>query len=117
MLRKWIVMSIPLLIANLGAVNPSLSRDYVFENHARSGVPTRVRTFYDCQHHSPGGSGAGTAEHGTVASKFVVQNKCGNLNEPTNEYWYTSNPGFKGLDTVTIPATSGTNVVIKVTVN
>ena len=93
------------------------ARDFTFESHAKSGVPSRIRTFFDCQRHSPGATGGGTAEHGTVVAKFVTQNRCGNPNEPTNEIWYTSTPGFKGVDTVTIAASGNVNVIIEVTVD
>jgi len=116
MVSKRVILSMSLIIISISLINFGFARDYVFENHAKSGVSTRVPTFFNCQTHSPGGGGSGTAEHGTVTSNFVVQNKCGTANEPTNEYWYTSNPGFKGTDTVTIPASAGTNVVVKVTV-
>ena len=35
--------------------------------------------------------------------KDVQINQCGNANEPAKEVWYTSAPGFKGVDTVRFP--------------
>jgi hypothetical protein len=94
----------------------AVATDLQFSAHAKSGEPTRVRTFFDCIRHSPGGGGGAFAEHGTVNVKFVTQKRCGNANEPTNEVWYTSPAGFKGTDTVTIPISGATRVSIDVTV-
>ena len=100
------------------AVQPTTAyaRESQFQAHAKSGEPTRIRTFYNCKRHLPGGGGGAFVEHGTVTVKYVIQNRCGNANEPTNEIWYTSTPGFKGLDTVTLPLGGRTKVNIEVTV-
>jgi hypothetical protein len=71
--------------------------------------------YYNCvKHFAPGRSG--TAEHGTVEGKSSTGNACNNPNEPVEEMWYTSAPGFKGVDTVTFP-TSGNADTIHVTVH
>ena len=44
-----------------------------------------------------------SVEHGTVTLKDVQVNQCGNPNEPAKEVWYTSAPGFKGVDIVKFP--------------
>jgi hypothetical protein len=74
-----------------------------YDRHAKSGQASKIYTFFDCKRHSPEGDGGGTAEHGTVAVKDIIQNRCGNPNEPTREVWYTSSPGFKGIDRVIFP--------------
>jgi hypothetical protein len=74
-----------------------------YDRQAKSGQASKIYTFFDCKRHSPAGDGGGNAEHGTVAVKDVIQNRCGNPNEPTREVWYTSSQGFKGVDRVIFP--------------
>ena len=54
---------------------------------------------------------------GTVTIKFVPQKNCGNAQEPTNEVWYVSPAGFKGVDTLTFPFGARSKEVLNVTVN
>ncbi len=70
-----------------------------FHKTAKSGQPTLIGHIFDCKSHSPVGN-AGALEHGAVTLKDVQMNQCGNPNEPAKEIWYTSTPGFKGVDTV-----------------
>ena len=72
---------------------------------ARPGNPTLIFTFWRC---GAGGASVpyqGTAfvEHGTLTYKDVTNSRCGSPNWQTREVWYTSSPGFKGVDTVTFP--------------
>ncbi len=69
-----------------------------FHKTAKSGQPTLIGHLWDCKLHSPQGNG--TPEHGAVNLKDVQIDQCGNHNEPAKEIWYTSTPGFKGVDTV-----------------
>lgn len=82
---------------------------------ARSGQPTHIWNFYNCQTHNRTGDGGSFVEHGTVSVRDVTQNRCGNANEPAREVWYTSAPGFKGMDKVTFPIGQG-QIVFHVTV-
>jgi hypothetical protein len=83
---------------------------------AISGQPTHIWNFFNCRTHFPMGTTGSFVEHGTVTVKELsTQNRCGNANEPAREVWYTSPPGFKGIDTITFPAGSG-RVIFEVTV-
>jgi hypothetical protein len=74
-----------------------------YDRQARSGQPSKIYTFFDCKRHSPAGDRGANAEHGTVEVKDIIQNRCGNRNEPTREVWYTSSQGFRGVDKVVFP--------------
>jgi hypothetical protein len=74
-----------------------------YDRQAKSGQASKLYTFFDCKRHSPSGDGGGMAEHGAVVVKDIIQNRCGNPNEPTREVWYTSSSGFKGVDRVVFP--------------
>jgi hypothetical protein len=69
---------------------------------ARSGKTVRITTFIDCTNHRPW-QGTAFVDHGTVTYKEGTQSICGNPIEPVREVFYTSNPGFTGVDTVTFP--------------
>ena len=70
--------------------------------HAKSGQPTDIGFFSDCQTHIPS-EYSSFVEHGTVSFTNFFKNQCGNPHEPVKKIWYTSTPGFKGSDTVTFP--------------
>jgi hypothetical protein len=74
-----------------------------YNSHAKSGQAALVGHLYSCSSHVPGGDGGYRVEHGTVTLKDATYNACGNPNEPAREVWYTSTPGFKGVDRVTFP--------------
>jgi hypothetical protein len=64
--------------------------------------PTLIGRFNDsCQHHAPPML-SGTAEHGVVTTKEGVRRACGNSAEPVTEVWYRPEPGFHGVDHVTL---------------
>jgi hypothetical protein len=69
---------------------------------ARSGVTTRIVAFFDCVMHVPF-QGSAFVEHGSLTYKETKGNFCGNPNEPVREVWYTSNPGFVGVDKAVFP--------------
>jgi hypothetical protein len=96
---------IAVLLVAAGAATFSLRASPVsageYNSHAQSGEARRIWMFYGCRHHAP--SAPAFVDHGSVTYKDGVQNRCGNANEPVWEAWYTSAPGFKGLDKVTIP--------------
>lgn len=96
---------------------PASASDITHSTHARSGQLSRIWTFYDCKLHSPIGNSGSYGERGTVTVKFVPQNNCGNAQEPTNEVWYVSPAGFKGLDTVTFRFGSPSKMILNVTVD
>src|ERR1700733_4549770 len=96
---------------------PASASDIVHNPHARSGQLSRIWTFFDCRSHSPIGNTGSYGARGTVTIKFVPQNNCGNPQEPTNEVWYVSPAGFKGVDTVTFPFGSHSKMILNVTVN
>jgi hypothetical protein len=92
--------------AVLLALSSTIGADAVameFNTTARSGQPMLLYTFFDCRRHSPGGDGGAFAEHGAVTIKDVYQNRCGNPNEQARQAWYTSTPGFKGIDKIVFP--------------
>src|SRR5271165_4469433 len=82
---------------------------------SKSGKPVLVGAFVDCRNHVPY-SGTAFVQHGTVTMKSLTINRCGNPKEPTNAYWYTSEPGFKGLDEGNFSYTSGSAIIVHVTV-
>ncbi len=81
----------------LGQAAQATMREY--HKTAKSGQPTLIGHLYDCNSHVPVGN-AGAFEHGAVNLKDVQIDQCGNHNEPAKEIWYTSTPGFKGVDKV-----------------
>lgn len=81
--------------------SPALAGEY--SSHATSGEGKRIWMFYDCRHHAPSAPNGAFVDHGSVTYKDGVHDRCGNANEPVWEVWYTSTPGFKGSDKVTIP--------------
>jgi hypothetical protein len=78
---------------------------------AKSGEPTRIRVFFDCRLHAPFWLNGAFVEHGSIVFKEATLRACGNANEPVRELWYTSNPGFKGVDKVVLPAGQGTGTI------
>ena len=74
------------------------------ERSAPSGIPTHIWTFYNCvgRIRYPF-TGTAFVEHGAVTFKEGVKNRCGLRDVITREVWYTSNPGFTGIDRVTFP--------------
>lgn len=90
---------------------PASAAARVLNKYAKSGEPTLIYTFWSCSSRPPGGGTGSFVEHGTVTMRDVILHKCGDVFEgapgfdvPGREVWYTSNPGFTGLDKVTIPA-------------
>ena len=103
MLRKLIMgLSISLGVA-LNLCQASQAAGIGVNAKAKSGQPTLIGHLYSCTTHSPPGDAGASVEHGTVTLKDVQINQCGNPNEPAKEVWYTSAPGFKGVDTVKFP--------------
>ena len=98
------------LLAIAFAASPASASEY--SKQAKSGEKTLLYRFYDCTRHVPGGQAGATAANGTVTIEDTHLNKCGNPQEPARLVWYTSNPGFKGMDTVTFPAGRGGNSMI-----
>jgi hypothetical protein len=65
----------------------------------KSGVPTRVFTWFNCEARGGPGYGAtGVARHGTISVREARQNRCGMTDYPVAELWYTSQAGFRGRD-------------------
>jgi len=88
----------------------------IFSAHAKSGQATLIRRFYDCQRHNPAGDAGAWVEHGSVTVKDVFRAVCGNAQEPVREVWYTSAPGFIGVDKVTFQIGRSFQLVVNVTV-
>jgi hypothetical protein len=99
------------------SVLPASATDIVHSTHARSGQLSRIWTFFDCRSHTPIGNTGSYGARGTVTVKFVPQKNCGNAQEPTNEVWYVSPAGFKGLDTLTFPFGAHSKMILNVTVD
>jgi hypothetical protein len=95
---------------------PVSASDIMHNTHARLGQLSRIWEFYDCKLHTPIGNTGSYGERGTVTVKFVPQNNCG-AQEPTNEVWYVSPAGFKGLDAVTFPFGARSKMILNVTVD
>jgi hypothetical protein len=82
----------------------------------KSGAPVFIGNFVSCQDHSPY-EGTAFVQHGKVSMKRVTINHCGNPKEPATQYWYVSDPGFKGADEVNFPlAGSGSTLIVHITV-
>ena len=82
---------------------------------ARTGVPVLIGRFVDCKAHVPY-EGTAFVQHGKVALKRVTINQCGNPNEPATAYWYTSDPGYKGIDEANFSYVSGSALIVHITV-
>ena len=81
----------------------------------KSGVPVMIGGFVDCISHTPYDGGA-FVQHGKVTMKRVTLNQCGNPKEPATQYWYVSDPGFKGVDEANFSLASGSAVIVHITV-
>jgi hypothetical protein len=107
------LVSAAISISSAFAGSPGSS---TFDAKAKSGIPSRVKVFFNCTTHYPKTTGA-FADHGTVTLKEVTRKNCGNDNEPAVEMWYTSAAGYKGPDTLSIPYGGGQFTRINVDVN
>jgi hypothetical protein len=112
----------PLIVGLLSAVSATAPAEaaqhtlpYVRSVETKSGVPVVIGNFISCIDHSPF-EGTAFVEHGKVTMKRVTINHCGNPKEPATQYWYVSDPGFKGIDEVNFSSTSGSALLVHVTV-
>jgi hypothetical protein len=81
----------------------------------RTGAPVLIGAFVDCRSHAPY-EGTAFVRHGKVAMKRITLNQCGNPKEPATAYWYTSDPGYKGLDEANFSYVSGSALIVHITV-
>jgi hypothetical protein len=81
----------------------------------RTGAPVLIGRFIDCKAHAPY-EGTAFVQHGKVTMKRTTMNQCGNLNEPATAYWYTSDPGYKGIDEANFSLVSGSALIVHITV-
>ena len=114
--RSRTILSTLILAATLGCLGPGQASSRNEEREAQSGKPTRIFNFFDCTSHIPW-QGTAFVDHGTVTYKDVTQKRCGNPSEPAREVWYTSPPGFTGVDTVTFPFSGGASTIFTITVH
>ena len=112
-----VVRLLPAFVVAAWTFHLTTAGAYTYQSraHAKSGQATLIKLSFDCRYHSPSGGRGAFVEHGTVTAKSVVLNQCGNANEPGYEIWYTSTPGFKGIDHVTIPFSRSGKILIEVT--
>ncbi len=88
----------------LGSFQLAQAAAPVHSVQAKSGQLTHIWNFFLCtRSRVPAGANGFFVEHGTVTIKDVTQNRCGSANWPAREVWYTSPPGFRGVDTITFP--------------
>jgi hypothetical protein len=104
-----------LMFAGRHADAATYSIPIVRDVEAKSGVPVFLENFIDCRTHTPF-EGRAFVQHGTVTMKHVTIDYCSNSKEPANQYWYTSNPGFRGMDEVNFPLASGSALIVHLTV-
>jgi hypothetical protein len=81
----------------------------------RTGVPVLIGRFIDCKAHAPY-EGTAFVQHGNVTMKRTTMNRCGNPNEPATAYYYTSDPGYKGIDEANFSLVSGSARIVHITV-
>jgi hypothetical protein len=81
----------------------------------RTGAPVLIGRFIDCKAHAPY-EGTAFVQHGKVTMKRTTMNQCGNVNEPATAYWYTSDPGYKGIDEANFSMVSGSALIVHITV-
>jgi hypothetical protein len=100
-------LSVAALCAFVQSATAAAYRTYV-ERTAAAGVPTHIWTFANCigRTHYPF-SRTAFVEHGTVTFKESTGTRCGLANVITREVWYTSAPGFVGVDRLTFPRGHG----------
>lgn len=103
----------------VAACNAAQSAQYsvptVRDVETKTGVPVRIGSFIDCRSHAPF-EGTAFVQHGKVTMKHMTLNQCGNSSEPTTVYWYTSDPGYKGLDEANFSFVSGSALIVHITV-
>ena len=115
MLRIHQVNAALLMVMFAVSSSPSAADVRLYHRSAKSGEPTLVHTNYNCSNHSPSLLYRGFfVRHGTGEVRKSTRNRCGNANEPVEELWYTSNPGFVGEDEVIFPSNSGISVISRV---
>src|SRR5277367_2613565 len=81
----------------------------------RTGAPVLIGRFIDCKAHAPY-EGTAFVQHGKVTMKRTTMNQCENPNEPATAYWYTSDPGYKGIDEANFSMVSGSALIVLITV-
>ena len=91
------------------------STPIVRDVETKSGVPVFIENFVSCIDHSPY-EGTAFVQHGKVTMKRITVSQCGNPKEPATQYWYVSDPGFKGVDEVNFSYASGSTLIVHVTV-
>jgi hypothetical protein len=102
-----------------GACDATRAAQYIVpmvrDVEARTGAPVLIGRFVDCKAHVPY-EGTAFVQHGKVTMKRVTINQCGNQNEPATAYWYTSDPGYKGIDEANFSYVSGSALIVHITV-
>jgi hypothetical protein len=86
-------MRFALLTAFMTLTTVAAAQTYVppVGQRVKSGVPTRVQSYFVCV--ARGGVGLGTsgaARHGTITVREGRENRCGMRDYPVAELWYTS---------------------------
>jgi len=70
--------------------------------NVKSGVPTPFRLLVNCETGGGHGEGSSFASHGTITYKETVAKACGRSGWPALQTIYTSQPGFVGVDDITV---------------
>ena len=106
-------------LVGIGACEAVHSAQYIIPQvrdvETRTGAPVLIGRFVDCRSHAPY-EGTAFAQHGKVTMKRATVNNCGNPNEPATAYWYTSDPGYKGIDEANFSYASGSALIVHITV-
>ena len=87
----------------------------VREVETRTGASVLIGAFIDCRSHVPY-DGTAFVQHGKITMKRMTINQCGNPKEPSTVYWYTSDPGYKGIDEANFSLVSGSALIVHITV-
>ena len=103
MKSRFVFAAFAIIVALAPVQSAHATLNRIYEKTAQSGKPTRLFSFFNCGRHVIAIARGAFVEHGTIEYKDATQKRCGNADEPVVEVWYTSNPGFVGVDVVTMP--------------
>jgi hypothetical protein len=117
MFRRYlsIIVGFLAIVACDAAESAQYAIPRVRDVETKTGAPVLIFTFIDCKAHAPF-EGTAFVQHGKVSMRRTTINQCGNPKEPANAYWYTSDPGFKGIDEANFSYVSGSVLIVHITV-
>ena len=111
-IKAVVVPGVCALVVTIAAMQFTQATTRIEHAEASSGKPKLIYTFWSRATHRPWEATA-FVENGALEYKDTTKTRCGNSIERAREIWYTSNPGFAGVDTVTFPRILINSIIAK----